>query len=140
MPLILNVNVSKKVGEPNYGFRGASVSLQQELDTSLIHQPQQLQTDIRALFEQAREAVEAELFRRDAASAIPLNGSSTNGNAQQRSSHARGATISQVRALQAIANSQQIDLKSLLDEQYQRGCPEDLSLQEASQLIDALNG
>lgn len=142
MPLVLNVNISKKVGEPDFGSRGASVSLQQELDSSLVSNPNQLQDQIQTLFRQAREAVEAELFGREAGmtqNGHGQNGSTSNGNGHHRQSNGRRATDSQVRALHAIANRQKIDLRSLLDRQYQIGRPEDLTLQEASQLIDDLN-
>jgi len=139
MPLTLNVNVSKKVGEPDYGSRGASVTLQQEIDGSLVHNPAQLQSQIKSLFQQAREAVEEELFGRTVSTGATENGASSNGNGHHRQANGRRATDSQVRALHAIANRQKIDLRSLLDRQYQLGRPEDLSLQEASQLIDELN-
>ncbi len=36
MPMKLNVGLSRKVGEPNYGSRGASVNLELELDAALV--------------------------------------------------------------------------------------------------------
>lgn len=36
MPLTLNVGLTKKVGEPNYGSRGASVNVATELDAALV--------------------------------------------------------------------------------------------------------
>ncbi|MBD3674998.1 MAG: hypothetical protein HUJ26_15885 [Planctomycetaceae bacterium] len=141
MPLTLNVNISKKVGEPDYGSRGASVSLQQELDTTLVQQPQQLQSQIQQLFRQARDAVETELFGRTASQ----NGASSNGNGlhshqQPASRNGRRATQSQVKAIYAIANQQRLDLNGILSQQFQVERPEDLSLREASQLIDDLKG
>lgn len=139
MPLKLNIGSSKKVGMPDYGSKGASVHLELELDSSLARNTDQLQSQIKSLFQQARDAVENELFGRESTPAHSQNGSSTNGNGHYRQSNGRRATDSQVRALHAIANRQKIDLRSLLDRQYQIGRPEDLSLQEASQLIDDLN-
>lgn len=139
MPLKLNIGSSKKVGLPDYGSKGASVNLELELDSSLVTQPDQLQSQIKSLFRQAREAVEDELFGREPSPGDSHTGFSSNGNGHQRQSNGRRATDSQVRALHAIANRQKIDLRSLLDRQYQVGRPEDLSLQEASQLIEDLN-
>ena len=36
MPLTLNVNVSKKIGQPDYGSLGASCRVEVELDAGLI--------------------------------------------------------------------------------------------------------
>jgi hypothetical protein len=139
MPLTLHVNISKKVGEPDYGSRGASVSLQQEVDSSLINQPAQLQAQINALFQQARTAVEAELFGREPTPGYSQNGTPpSNGNGHHRQTNGRRATDSQIRAIHAIANRQKLDLIQLLSQRFQVGRPEDLSISEASELIDQL--
>ena len=39
MPMTLNVGLSRKVGEANYGSRGASVNFAVELEASLIREP-----------------------------------------------------------------------------------------------------
>ena len=41
--LKLNVGLSRKIGEANYGSRGASVNLEVELESGLVTQPEQLQ-------------------------------------------------------------------------------------------------
>ena len=142
MPLTLNVNISKKVGEPEYGSRGASVSLQQELDSSLVNQPQQLQSQIQELFRQARDAVEQELFGRNGrANGVSRNGQSgtpSQGNGHHRRSNGRPATQSQAKAIYAIANQQRLNLSDMLVQQYHVDRPEDLSLSDASRLIDEL--
>jgi hypothetical protein len=61
MPLNLNVGCSRKVGEANYGSRGASVNLQLELESSLASNTDRLQDHIRNLFSLARASVEEEL-------------------------------------------------------------------------------
>ena len=55
--LKLNIGVSQKVGQPNYGSRGASAHLELELESELVAQPAQLQERIRHLFALARDAV-----------------------------------------------------------------------------------
>ena len=57
----LNAGFSKKVGEPNYGSRGASVNVDLEVESALMDQPDQLQERIRKLFLLARKAVDEEL-------------------------------------------------------------------------------
>jgi hypothetical protein len=66
MPLNLNVGCSRKVGEANYGSRGASVNLQLELESSLASNTDRLQDHIRRLFSMARASVEEELSGNDA--------------------------------------------------------------------------
>ena len=61
MPLTMNVGLSRKVGEANYGSRGASVNFEVELEASLVREPDQLRERVRYLFSLAQEAVEEEL-------------------------------------------------------------------------------
>ena len=61
MPLKLNVGLSRKVGEANYGSRGATVNLEIELESSLVSQPDQLHDRIRQLFRLAKSSVDDEL-------------------------------------------------------------------------------
>ena len=139
MPLILTVSQSKKIGEPNYGSKGASVTLQIEVDSSMANDPSRLQQQIQKLFQQSRAAVEQELIGRDAPPAEPRNSSPpANGNGNGSRTNDRRATQSQVRAIHAIANRQKINLVPLLSQRFQVGRPEDLSISEVSQLIDSL--
>ena len=134
MPLKLNVGLSRKVGEANYGSRGASVNLELELDTSLVSEPHRLQDKIRELFRLAKASVDEELNggpdgHRDTEQA---------NEAASRRPNGRPATQSQVRAIRAIAGGQRLDLAAELRERFNLERPEDLSLTEASQLIDEL--
>ncbi len=128
--LKLNVGFSRKVGEANYGSRGASLHLELELDSGLIQQPDKLQERIRRLYAMARQAVEEELRGQ--------NGHpETNGNGRHEST-APKATAAQLRAVRAIADRQRLDLPSLLREQYGAASTDDLTLPQASRLIDEL--
>jgi hypothetical protein len=141
MPLKLNIGSSKKVGLPDYGSKGASVNLELELDSSLLQTPGQLQQQIQTLFQQARDAVEAELFGREATPGMTQNGqhgTPSGRNGSQRRSNGRPATQSQVKAIYAITKQHEIDLNALLAQQFRVNRPDDLSLREASQLIDEL--
>ena len=128
--LKINIGHSRKIGEPNYGSRGASVHFEAEIDHGLIEQPQALRQKIRELFVQAQAAVREE-----------LHGPETNGtqrpatNGHQRPQ--RMATSSQVRAIHAIANRQRTNLSELLQE-LGIGRLEELSISAASDLIDRL--
>ena len=57
----LNAGFSRKVGEVNYGSRGASVNLELELDSGAIDTPEKLHDKIKTLFSLARRAVDEEL-------------------------------------------------------------------------------
>jgi hypothetical protein len=50
MPLKRNVGLNRKVGEPGFGIRGASVNLELEVEAGLVSQPDELQDRIIAAF------------------------------------------------------------------------------------------
>ena len=151
MPMKLNVGLSRKVGEPNYGSRGASVNLELELDNSLIEQPERLRDRIRQLYQLAKASVDEEL---NANAQEPADGVSnghsfdryrTNGNGNgTRNGHAangqglRQATSSQVKAIHAIASRNRIDVSRLVQDRFNVQRPDDLSISDASTLIDEL--
>jgi len=55
----LNAGFSRKVGEPNYGSRCASVNVELELESGLINDPDALMARIHKLFEIVRRVWEA---------------------------------------------------------------------------------
>lgn len=138
--LKLNIGIAKKVGEANYGSRGASVNLEMELASDLVAKPAQLQERIRNLFGLAKQSVEEELSGKgQEANGHDNIGHTTNGNASNgHQANVRKATQSQVRAIHAIASRHGRDLSSLLWDRFGRQKPESLSITEASQLIDEL--
>ena len=143
--LKLNVGLSKKVGEANYGSRGASVNLELEMDSSLVGDADRLKERIRHLFGLAKASVDEEL---NAAAGQPAaNGNDAAGNDHaagksngRRRDGTRAATASQVRALHAIADRRKLDLSALLAERFQIDDPAGLTITEASNLIDELKG
>lgn len=148
--LKLNVGLSRKVGEANYGSRGASVNLELEVESALAGNPQTLQDRIRSLFRLARASVDEELNGNGQANGHPSNGHHgnrhSNGNGHNPNGHSNGsrrsngrsATASQVRAIHAIASRQRIDLAGELRQRYDVDRPDDLSISEASELIDSI--
>ena len=151
MTLKLNVGASKKVGEPNYGSRGASVNVELELDSSLVAEPQKLRERIRELFGVVRSSLVEELNGNGASHSAPADrqqvhhGNGHNGHASNDApaqpngqGQPRGATQSQVKALFAIAKSRGLNLNEVIRDRFRCGKPEQLSIREASQLIDSL--
>ena len=149
MPVQINIGLNKKVGEANYGSRGASVNLEVELDSGIIEDPDRLRSQIHKLFGLARDSLNAELHQDD--NQHSANGHHRNSNGQtkgngysqrtngNRSSNDRGATQSQVRAITVIANRNRIDLTPFL-QQHGVQAVADLSIGDASSLIDELKG
>lgn len=137
--LKLNVGLSKKIGQPDYGSLGASCHLDVEVEASLLRKPEQLREKIQYLFAQAKQAVEEELHGgQQAADGHHGNGRHDSGNGHQRSNNGRSATASQVRAIHAIANRQRLDLAAELRSRFGVDLPDELSISEASELIDQL--
>jgi hypothetical protein len=176
MSVKLNIGLSRKVGEANYGSRGASINLEVELDNGMLNDPDQLRERVHDLYVLARQSVDEELQRPAeagpsefshgngngngsgrAATAANCNGhanghaangnGNSNGYASHGNSHSNGqhgrvevarATQSQIRAIFAISKRQGLDPKSLVSERYRVYRMEDLTIREASTLIDEL--
>ena len=99
--LRLNAGFSRKVGEANYGSRGASVNVELEVESNLINDPEALTGRIRKLFDLVRRSVDEELNgNRQSVSGQPdgTGQKPDNGNDRERVRH---ATASQVRAIRA---------------------------------------
>jgi hypothetical protein len=84
MPLSLNVGFNRKVGEANYGSRGASVNLEIEVESGLVREPDKLQAKIDYLFRQAKASVDAQLNGNGQTQpSLPVPASSNGGNGVQ---------------------------------------------------------
>ena len=158
MPLKLNVSVSKKIGQPDFGSLGASCAVEVELPHNIVFDDlEAFHRHARNVYVAATQAVNDELARhQQAPNAASSNGhtATTNGNghhangnghngngnghAAPRRSNARKATASQARALHAIADRQGFDLAAELQTRFGVNEPEELSITEASQTIDDL--
>ena len=133
MPLKLSIGLSRKMGEANYGSRGATVGLEVEVEASLVDQPQEFHERIAHLFELAQQAVDQELA--GPAVVAPQCAAEDGANPGP---DARQATFNQRRAIHAIAASQRLDLAAELQNRFGVDRPERLTLLQASALIDAL--
>jgi hypothetical protein len=148
--LRVNCGLSRKIGEPNYGSRGASVNIDAELDTALVSDPARLKDHLKHLFALVRTALAEELNNNHAAqqpapatNTTPPNGTSAprpvpNGSPPAPRSGTRMATVAQAKALWAISRQSGVDLRAILRDQYSVGRPEEWSMSQASALIDNL--
>jgi hypothetical protein len=141
MPLKLNVGLSRKVGEANFSSRGGNINVEVEVDSSLAREPDKLHGHVRQLFGLVRSALAEELNGGNG-HAAPANGPPTNGpdqgNVRNGNGSPRPATQSQVKAIHAICRSQRLDVAAMLKARFHVGRTEDLSIKEASNLIDDL--
>ena len=154
MGLKLKRRVSRKVGLPDYGSVGASCNLEVELDAGLIdrdldafharvrgvyvaaHRP--CTTSSPASTPRWRSRRTRRMPTRHASNGhVGGNGQATDRPPAGRSRLRKPATEAQVRAIRSIANRQHADLDGLVRE-FGVNRPEDLSLKQASELIDTL--
>ena len=143
MPVRINVGLSKKVGQMNFGSLGATCNVEFAIDGGYDNgSTDRFQDAVRRAYAACREAVESELAAHEQGSKPQLGGqhqSSATDRVTNRSKSgsARGATSSQVRAIHAIANRSGIDLPGILS-QFNVSRPDDLSIGHASLVIDQL--
>jgi hypothetical protein len=161
--LKLNVGLTQKVGQANYGSRGTSGNLELELDSKLVGDAERLKDRIRQLFQLAQTSVAEQLGDAEAITVRPVatdhgadrengqanhhgndnsrdNGLSSNKGHHRPRETGHPATASQARAIYAIANRQGIELADKLRANFGVDSPEQLTIREASRLIDDLNG
>lgn len=135
--LKLACGLSKKVGEPNYGSRGASVTVEMELDSVTLRQPERLKQHIRCAFDRVREAIEEELGRPGPA-AGHVGGSESAPARRNGTNPDRPASSSQLRLLRVLADRRGEELADLVRDRCGKEDPAELTLKQASRLIDEL--
>ena len=168
MAVKLSVGLQKKVGQPDFGSLGASCNVEFEIDQGLLeHDLSGFHQKVAETFAACRDAVHAQLGQpREIPDHSARNGNSAdttrhaqharhtqhsssgnssgigsdhqNGNGRIHGSGVASATQSQVRAIFAIARRNRVDPSQVVRERFQVTRPEDLSIREASSLIDEL--
>lgn len=133
MSIKLSVGVAKKLGQPRFSSIGASCTLELELTPEEAAAPTDLQRRLRRGFDACRAAVEAELaYQRRLAGAHAALSRAALGDRGRR------ATAAQIRAVHAIVRRRRLNLHGELAERCDGRELDELSLQEASRLIDEL--
>ncbi|HBJ36895.1 MAG TPA: hypothetical protein DDZ51_19485 [Planctomycetaceae bacterium] len=156
----ISVGLSKKVGQPNFGSLGASCQIEVELNDNEYRNEHrneypgsalQLQTKISQAFCICKAAVENELaierrFQQqvspppsDASRASDRRNSNAGAASDDRQPNPiRNATAAQKRALGRIASAAQVDLISHAEREFGVQSIEQLTIRQASALIDRL--
>ena len=160
--LKLNVGSNRKVGLPDYGSAGASCNLEVELEAGLFHDLDGLHKVIKRAYAACNQAVQDELVRLKAATAkqavqpevvevrtaprirgarvTTVEATPPLGASEPPVRPLRAATVSQIRAIRAIASRRRIDLPGLLQERFGVAAAAELGIRQASELIDELKG
>ena len=158
MPMRLNVGVSKKLGMPEYSSIGATCNIELELEARLLEADLDgFHAQVRSAYVAAQQAVNDELARLQAQPAPPpaVTAGSVPGPGHRNGSRAEASGVpartggaaagpasrprpARSAPIVAIARAQHADLEGVLRDEYGVERPEDLSLAEASQLIDQL--
>jgi len=145
--LRLNIGYNRKDGA-NFCSRGASVNLEIEVESGLVREPDKLQAKVDYMFDLAKASVDAQLdgnghTDQSSAGGDHDHNGNTNGNGRSngngsRRTNGRQATESQVRAIHAIANRRRLDLTAELRDRFGVDRPDDLSVSQASEMIDSI--
>ena len=158
MAFKINVGLSRKIGQPNFGSLGASCHIDLEIDPQTVgHGQDAIQSQILGAFAIYKQAVDTELAKCDqvhardhwlnAESFINQSASSpddrpirsqtpTPSQSQQKPS--RPATPAQIKAIHAIAGKAGIEVASELGRRFGIRSPQQLSIGQASEMIDHL--
>ena len=144
MAVKLNIGVSRKLGQPNYGSRQASIGLEVEVDSGLLTTPEALQEKVRLLYRFADQAVEDELNQQSSNLLNETAAPAVVATSQEESAdespvqQVRGLTDNQLRAIYGLARRLQLSPLRLVRERFKLEQVEDLDIRQASQLIDEL--
>lgn len=153
MAVRLTVGLQKKIGLPDYGSLGASCSVEIEIDRS-VFESNGFQDRVNVAFNQCRRAVDEQLATAKNAPPVidvestqvvkaqpppqePIQREPQGGNAAARAKPSP-ATQSQLRAIFGIARRLNLDPQQIVVEQFNLHTVDQLSIRQASQLIDQL--
>ena len=141
----LSVGLQKKLGLPGYSSIGASCHVEFEVETSLLESNLEgFHKKVHSVYDACHQAVNEQLTRYQS---TPSNLSDqshsqlncqTNQNPRQVSQESSRATRNQLRSIFAIARNQGLDPLQLVRKRFNLNLPEDLTMREASSLIDEL--
>jgi hypothetical protein len=145
MPMKIRVGLCRRVGDAACGSRGAHIQIEVEVDPEQVQEPAQLQERIRQLFRLVRSSLAEELEQGGqrpngpaVSPADPPPASPAPPGRPVGGGGARPASQAQVKAIYALARRHRLDLAQFLRERCQGRRPEELTLLQASAIIDDL--
>jgi hypothetical protein len=150
MTMKINVGLSRKIGQPNFGSLGASCHVDIELDAQALRdEPERLRAKVREAFAVCKQSVDAELAQCEHCDVTPqhvppITGPSGWQPREQPTARstsngsARSATAAQVKAIHAIAGKAGVTLARELESRFGVSHPQQLSISQASETIDHL--
>ena len=141
----LSVGLQKKLGLPGYSSIGASCHVEFEVETSLMESNLEgFHQKVHSAYSACQQAINEQLARYQSTPPnhndpprSQLNGQ-TNPNPQQVRQESSRATRNQIRSIFAIARNQGLDPLQIVRTRFNLDLPEDLTIREASSLIDEL--
>ena len=141
----LSVGLQKKLGLPGYSSIGASCHVEFEVETSLMESNLEgFHKKVHNAYSACQQAINEQLARYQSAPpslndpSRPQLNVQINPNAQQVRQESSRATRNQIRSIFAIARSQGLDPLQIVRTRFNLDLPEDLTIREASSLIDEL--
>ena len=141
----LSVGLQKKLGLPGYSSIGASCHVEFEVETSLMESNLDgFHQKVHSVYSACQQAINEQLARYQSKSpnfndpSRPQLNVQINPNAQQVRQESSRATRNQIRSIFAIARSQGLDPLQIIRTRFNLDLPEDLTIREASSLIDEL--
>ncbi len=142
----VTVGLQQKIGQPNFGSIGASCSIEIHLDDDEAVRPELLTSRVRQAFAQCRDCIAKELSHQGTSPTGDLPNRERRPIAQPRAPERskssdrtpRSATEAQVRAIRAIASKAGLSLASELENGFGVRNANQLTIAQASQLIDSL--
>ncbi len=144
MAMKISVGLQKKVGQPNFGSLGASCHVEFEIDPSLVENNiDGFHNKVNGAFLACRQAVNAQLRQQgsgavEAATAIQKQLPARQPDRRPESQRGGTVTPNQLKAIYGLARRNRLDPQKLVHERFDRYVPEDLTIREASELLDEL--
>ena len=131
----LTVGLQQKVGQPNYGSLGASCTVEVSLAEDDACDAQAVTSHIRAAFRQCRDRITEELSSAPGSDALMAEQTTS---AAQTQRQPKSASEAQLRVLRLIAKKQGVDLAGVASERFNNGNLAELTMRQASQMIDLM--